>query len=214
PLPPKSPPPHLPPPQAGPLARLSSLLESLEDINDGRECVNCGAMSTPLWRRDGTGHYLCNACGLYHKTSKGGRPVFKAQKRLAVSRRAGLHCANCRTATTTLWRRNADGEPVCNACGLYMKLHGVARPLSMKKDAIQTRKRKPKGVGGNGKARAALATTASPAAATTTTAAGLIEAAVSTTAAAATACPTAASPTAASPTAATATSPTTATATL
>lgn len=29
------------------------------------------------------------------------------------------------------------GEPVCNACGLYYKLHGVKRPLSMKKDAIQ-----------------------------------------------------------------------------
>ena len=34
-------------------------------------------------------------------------------------------CANCQTNTTTLWRRNAQGEPVCNACGLYFKLHGV-----------------------------------------------------------------------------------------
>ena len=34
-------------------------------------------------------------------------------------------CANCQTNTTTLWRRNAQGEPVCNACGLYYKLHKV-----------------------------------------------------------------------------------------
>lgn len=46
---------------------------------------------------------------------------------------------------TSLWRRNASGEPVCNACGLYFKLHGVNRPSTMKKDSIQTRKRKPKG---------------------------------------------------------------------
>lgn len=43
-----------------------------------------------------------------------------------TSRRAGLCCTNCHTSTTTLWRRNAEGEPVCNACGLYMKLHGVS----------------------------------------------------------------------------------------
>lgn len=43
----------------------------------------------------------------------------------SASRRVGLSCANCHTTTTTLWRRNAEGEPVCNACGLYMKLHGV-----------------------------------------------------------------------------------------
>lgn len=36
------------------------------------------------------------------------------------------------------------GEPVCNACGLYYKLHGINRPLQMRKDSIQSRKRKPK----------------------------------------------------------------------
>lgn len=44
----------------------------------------------------------------------------------SAARRAGTCCANCQTTTTTLWRRNGNGDPVCNACGLYFKLHNVS----------------------------------------------------------------------------------------
>ncbi|KAI0675988.1 hypothetical protein C8Q78DRAFT_964483 [Trametes maxima] len=61
-----------------------------------------------------------------------------------------LSCANCGTSTTPLWRRDDVGNNICNACGLYFKLHGTHRPNSMKKTVIKRRKRVPAAPGAPG----------------------------------------------------------------
>ncbi|KAI8083146.1 uncharacterized protein BX664DRAFT_245353, partial [Halteromyces radiatus] len=50
-------------------------------------------------------------------------------------------CTNCHVVTTPLWRRDHLGQPLCNACGLFLKLHGVVRPLALRTDIIKRRNR-------------------------------------------------------------------------
>ncbi|KAI9171082.1 GATA type zinc finger protein asd-4 [Paramyrothecium foliicola] len=50
-------------------------------------------------------------------------------------------CQNCQTSTTPLWRRDEFGAVLCNACGLFLKLHGRPRPISLKTDVIKSRNR-------------------------------------------------------------------------
>jgi GATA-binding protein len=54
---------------------------------------------------------------------------------------AGTVCQNCQTSTTPLWRRDENGQVLCNACGLFLKLHGRRRPISLKTDVIKSRNR-------------------------------------------------------------------------
>ena len=53
-------------------------------------------------------------------------------------------CYNCKTFKTPLWRRDSEGNTLCNACGLFHKLHGTMRPLSLKSDVIRKRNTKKK----------------------------------------------------------------------
>lgn len=129
----------------GTVPPISALQRGTYDL---RECVQCGTPTQTCYP-DGTGHFFCGTCFCSSKWRINQPRFLQARRGVSIhqspyARRYHSMCTNCGTTQTTLWRRNSEGEPVCNACGLYYKLHGIRRPLSMRKDGIQTRKRKPK----------------------------------------------------------------------
>lgn len=71
---------------------------------------------------------LENSQLLKHKLKNSKLPMRKPKK--------FLQCSNCNTKTTPLWRKYNQGELLCNACGLFYKLHGVLRPLNDRVDKI------------------------------------------------------------------------------
>ena len=125
----------------------SSRRSSIDRSEHGRSCSHCHATSTPLWRRDpSTMKPLCNACGLYLQQRNKLRPqeLIDADDDGSTSEESdanyvGPECSHCRTHHTSVWRRSKAGDQLCNACGVYARLRGKPRPLSLKRNKIRPR---------------------------------------------------------------------------
>ncbi|KAJ6587274.1 hypothetical protein B0H10DRAFT_815522 [Mycena sp. CBHHK59/15] len=113
-----------------------------------KSCFHCHVTSTPLWRREpSTQRPLCNACGLYLQQRNKLRPqeLIDADiddddtPQIPDEDYTGPKCSHCLTRQTSVWRRSKTGAQVCNACGVYARLRGKERPLSLRRNKIKPR---------------------------------------------------------------------------
>ncbi|KAF7359897.1 Gata zinc finger domain-containing protein [Mycena venus] len=117
------------------------------DITSDKVCSHCNTMRTPLWRREPvTNRPLCNACGVYLQQRKKMRPavLMLIQCENDADKPGGPECSHCHTHRTSVWRRSRIGAKLCNACGVYERLHGFDRPLALRKDKVGRRGEHPK----------------------------------------------------------------------
>ncbi|CAK5270041.1 unnamed protein product [Mycena citricolor] len=136
---------------AGAMPGSSSSSNPSPNPNPKKSCFHCHATSTPLWRREpSTQRTLCNACGLYLQQRNKLRPqeLIDADRdtdeddelaKIPDAEYTGPKCSHCGTRRTSVWRRNKEGAQVCNACGVYARLRGKERPLSLKRNKIKPR---------------------------------------------------------------------------
>ncbi|KAJ7464212.1 hypothetical protein B0H11DRAFT_1734356 [Mycena galericulata] len=109
-------------------------------------CSHCEATTTPLWRRHPATHEpLCNACGLYLQQRHKMRPrvliaAEQEEDELPLDEPGlGPECSHCHARKTSVWRRSKSGAKLCNACGVYARLRGRDRPLSLRRNKIRPR---------------------------------------------------------------------------
>ncbi|KIY45070.1 hypothetical protein FISHEDRAFT_16346, partial [Fistulina hepatica ATCC 64428] len=114
------------------------------DPPGAKRCSHCN-VTTTVWRRSPvTLEPLCNACGLYLQQRHKPRPkeLIDADKEVTDDEIDDVHytgpiCSHCQSRKTSVWRRDKSGTRLCNACGVYARLRGKARPLHLRKNKIR-----------------------------------------------------------------------------
>ena len=101
------------------------------------------------------------------RAAPGTSPNYASAHGSAAAGQPKVTCSNCGTDSSPLFRRDAEGLYICNACGLYLKSHGHHRPMKVvargigenriaKRKAAQGEASPPKGAGAGARAGARL----------------------------------------------------------
>ncbi|KAL4947394.1 hypothetical protein BDW69DRAFT_117654 [Aspergillus filifer] len=107
-------------------------------------CDGCPAYNNRVYKSTARGNvaaHALNRAAIPESTPPSQEPEAPVRNNGQPEGNMLVACQNCGTTVTPLWRRDENGHPICNACGLYYKLHGCYRPTTMKKTIIKRRKR-------------------------------------------------------------------------
>jgi ribosomal protein L34E len=124
----------------------STSYTNFADVSHNKDIFEASSPSTPMSQsdeKDSTRDFSSVLVPTLPPSKAKPPPTRKSSQISSTESDSGdsISCSNCSTNNTSLWRRTHDGLPVCNACGLFMRLHGVPRPLSLKTDVVKKRKR-------------------------------------------------------------------------